>query len=73
MAHGMFKIKVIKFTNGEEILNYAAPTYPQAGERLYVNGKMLMVASVSHMVSVRDAGTPCEYHTLDYVEVTVSK
>lgn len=72
MAHGMFKIKVVKMMGGDELLNYAAPTYPQKGETLVVEGKRFIVSHVDHIVrSERDSAG--EYHTLDHVRVEVCK
>lgn len=72
MAHGMFKIKVVKMMDGDELLNYAAPTYPQKGETLIVDDKKFIVSHVDHIVrSGRDGGG--EYHTLDHVRVEVCK
>lgn len=70
--HGMYKIKVVKMTDGVELFNYAACTHPVKGGRIYLESKPFLVAHVEHILRTgRDGGG--EYHSLDHVKVTVSK
>lgn len=72
MAHGMFKIKVVKTTNGEELYEYAACVYPQKGESLVIDGKRLAIIHISHILRTgRDSRG--DYFDLDYVQVEVAK
>lgn len=72
MAHGMFKIKVVKVTNEEMIFEYAACVHPQKGETIYLDGKRIGVCHVNHILRTERDGSG-EYQTLDHVQVMVSK
>lgn len=72
MAHGIYKIKVVRVSNGEELYTYTGCAHPQVGERLYIEGKPFSISAINHHVkSGRDGGGT--YYGLDYVEVMVAK
>lgn len=71
MAHGMYKIKVVKWCKRQEVIfQYAACTHPKKDETIWYRDQRYIVGSVAHITkSVIDGNG--ETIMLDFVEIEV--
>lgn len=71
MAHGMYKIKVLALSTNDVLYEYAAPTHPQMGEGLIIEGRRKVTSSISHILNSEPDGDGT-YHRLAYVRIVVA-
>lgn len=71
--HGLYKIQVLRSTDGSEVLNYIASTHPVTGDWIKPpTGQSLLVSKVKHVLkNDRNGGGPV-YIAFSHVEVYVA-
>lgn len=73
MAHGMYQIKVVKVSDGEELFSYHACTHPDKGDTLLTDkGHKLLVSAIRHVLKDDQNGAQ-HYIGFSHVEVLVAK
>lgn len=72
--HGIYKIKVVKVSDGEELFSYHACTHPDKGDTIINDkGHKLLVSAIRHVMKEdRNGGGPV-YTAFSHVEVLVAK
>lgn len=71
MAHGMYRIKVVKWCKRQEVIfQYAACAHPQKDEVIWYRDKQYVVGSVAHITKTSIDGNG-ETTSLDFVELEV--
>lgn len=71
--HGLYDIRVVRSTDGSEVLNYTASTHPAEGDWIQpAKGQSLLVCKVKHVLKEdRNGGGPV-YTAFSHVLVSVA-